>query len=413
MDDEVMALVIDNGTRMMKAGFAGDDAPRAVWPTIVGRPRHKPQISDLGSKDWVIGDEGSSRRGILNLYYPMRDGLIDNWDDMEKMWHHTFYNELRIAPEEHPVLFAISPLASKLERERMTQTIFDCFTPPGISLQPQGLLSLYASGRVTGLSLDMGEAQCTALPVYEGHGFLHALSFRSQNTGKVLSEHLHQLFEKGKHPGAFVTRAEREILRDIKEKLCFLSPHPLRDQTFSALDKELLTKHYELPDGTVFDMDLERLQTPEILFDQLGHPKAGIHHMILEAIQRSPSPQWGAMFSNIVASGGSTMFPGFGDRLTEEMKKLVDTEKVSLSHPPASVFKDPSCSLSKIPADLCGHLKTRYLAPRIKVIAPPERKYSVWIGGSILASLSTFQNAWITKEEYEEIGPTVVDRKCY
>ena len=150
--EETPAIVCDNGSGMVKAGFAGDDAPRSVFPSIVGRPKNKQAMLGQASRDAFIGDDAQSKRGILIIRYPIEHGVITNWDDMEKIWHHTFFNELRVAPEDHSGLLTEAPMNPKGNREKMTSIMFETFNTPAMYVGIQAVLSLYASGRTTGIA---------------------------------------------------------------------------------------------------------------------------------------------------------------------------------------------------------------------------------------------------------------------
>jgi len=377
MDNNVH-LVVDNGSGLCKAGFSGEEGPRSVFPCIIGRPKQQIAMTSGDQKKEVfVGDEANEKRGVLILKYPIEHGIITNWDDMERIWHHTFYDELRVSPNERNVMLTEAPLNPKNNRERMTTIMFETFNTPGIYIGIQAVLSLYSAGKTTGIVMDAGDGVTHFVPIFEGYAFPHAI-MRINLAGRDLTEYLLKILsERGHH---LTTSAEQEIVKDIKEKLTYVSldfDAELKEaQKSSSKDAQ-----YEMPDGHMITIGSERFRCPEVLFKPMliGKEFVGIHEQCYNSIMKSDVDVRKDLYGNIVLSGGTTMFTGLSERLCKEVQRLAPTT----------------------------------MTQKIKVIATPERKYSVWIGGSILSSLNNFQNMWITKAEYDDSGPQIVHRKCF
>jgi actin len=341
---------------------------------VVGTARFE-QIIDGDEKKLFIGEKAIEKRGILTLEYPLQNGIVTNWDYMEKIWEHTYFDQLKVNPEEQPVLLTEAALNPKQNREQMVEIFFDKFKVPGFYVFTQAVLALYASGRTTGLVCDSGDGVTHIVVVYDGYSIKHAVK-RLNVAGRDLTDYMQKYLSEDGY--GFSTSAEKEIARTIKETLCRVSLN--FDEEMEEFVKNPDKKQeFELPDGTKIKVGNLSIRTPECLFkpSMLGLDVPGIHKAIHECIQKTDIDLRRDLYENITLSGGSTMFEGMQERLTKEIQALV----------PESV--------------------------KVKIIAPVERKFTIWIGGSVLSTLATFQSSWITAEEYQEHGPSIVHRKCY
>lgn len=365
-------VVIDNGSGIIKAGFAGDQIPKINFSSYIGRPKHVRVMAGALEGDIFMGPKAEEHRGLLSIRYPMEHGIVTDWNDMERLWHYIYSkDQLQTIPEEHPVLLTEAPLNPRRNREKAAEIFFETFNVPALFISMQAVLSLYATGRTTGVVLDSGDGVTHAVPIYEGFAMPHSI-IRTDIAGRDVTRYLRLLLRKEGYN--FHTSAELEIVRTIKERACYLSINPHREETV-----ETEKASYLLPDGTSFDIGPARFRAPELLFkpELIGEEYEGIHEVLTYAVMKSDMDLRKILYGNIVLSGGSTLFKGFGDRFLGEIKKLAPKEI------------------------------------KIKISAPQERLYSTWQGGSILASLDTFRKMWISKREYDEGGVRAVHRKTF
>ncbi|KAE8994375.1 Alpha-centractin [Phytophthora rubi] len=388
-------LVIDNGSGLMKAGFAGGETPQVVFPSFVGSTKHTRMMPGGAYEggDVFVGNRVQHHRGLFKIQYAMEHGVVTDWNSMHRIWQHVYSKDmLNVQSEDHPVLLTEAPLNPVANRQRAGEVFFEAFNVPSLFVSPQAVLSLYASGRTTGVVLDVGDGVAHVVPVYEGFTLPHAIT-RMDIAGRDVTRHLQLLLRRAGYN--FQTSAEREVVREIKEKLCYVAFNPTKEEQLEAEKSALAVKDmlsaktkpssasgddtsaYYLPDGTLLNIGPEKFRAPEVLFrpEIIGSEARGVHECLVQAIMKSDLDLRKTLFSQIILSGGSTLFPGFGDRLLAEVRK-------------------------KAPKDI-----------KIRISAPPTRIYSTWIGGSILASLATFKNMWITKSEYEEYGASILHRK--
>lgn len=350
----------------------------------------------LGPSSVFVGRKLDEHRGAFVLEYPMDKGRVvdGRWDAMERVWEvrniqcldcqyrmrivmfsSVFYQHVYSKPnlnarvEEHPALLTEAPLNQRSNRDKTAEIFFETFRAPALYFAPPAVLSLYASGRTTGIVLDVGEGVMQCVPVYEGYALPHSVT-RSDVAGRDVTRQMQLLLRRSGLN--FTTTAEADFVKTMKEEACYVNPTASFD---SNAEKESRTQ-YQLPDGQAVTLSSERYQAPELLFNPslIGSEALGAADVLVNSILKSDLDLRATLFSQIVLAGGSTLFPGFGDRMLYEVRS-----------------KSPSHT-------------------RIRISAPPERIHSTYVGGSILASLATFKSMWVTKAEYEEHGNRVLHR---
>ncbi|KAL2247325.1 actin-related protein 4 [Sesamum indicum] len=430
--DEVSAIVVDLGSHTCKAGYAGEDAPKAVFPSVVGsidqmeiddadnsdkNSGSGPESKSKGKRKLYVGSQDLGfRRDHMEVLSPTKDGIVVDWDMVENIWDHALRKCLLVDPKEHPMLLAEPCSNTQQQREKTAEIMFEKYQVPALFLAKNAVLTSFASGRATSLVVDCGGGSTTVAPVHDGYVLQKAVA-TSPIGGEFLTDCLLRSLEhkglsikpryafkrKEIRPGEFqivdldfpnTTESyklycQRVIVGDIKECVCRAPDTPYDETSYSNIPMT----PYELPDGQTIEIGADRFKIPDVLFNpslvqtipgmesfvETASSARGLPQMVIESINKCDVDIRRELFSSILLAGGTASMQQLKERLEKDL------------------------------------LEESPQAARVKVLASgnaTERRFSVWIGGSILASLGSFQQMWFSKSEYEEHGASYIQRKC-
>eukprot|EP00903_Cladosiphon_okamuranus_P013603 g12669.t1 len=467
--DEVATIVGDIGADTSKFGYGGEDSPKHVFSSTAGYLPAETSIKEGGASQgpvamevdgraaagvaatakaaagggggrWLVGDLAvSRRRDGMEMRSPLVDGLLSDWDQVEKIWEHAFQHRMRAVASERPVLVAEASWSTAKERRGLMELMFEKFGVPAMFPAKNAMLSAFSAGRATALVCDCGHGATSAVPVVDGYVLNRAVQrgirggdWLTQRTNDYLTAKGIQVRpryalqqrgvagslaatassggkEKGKGKGRTAGRAAQqqqyqdpfpgtapsyanhmrmEIVRELKETCMSL---PLDDSASSEEEEEeALETKFTLPDGTDVQLTDELRHMPEMLMDNSAMTPLHKHKenlsldlslpaLLRRALEQSDADARKEMVGNVVLTGGGSLFEGMPERITSELTSSLP-----------SAFK-----------------------VRTLTASPIERRFSVWIGGSILCSLGTFQQLWLSKRQYEEQGADVAETRRF
>lgn len=388
MDSQGRRVVVcDNGTGFVKCGFAGSNFPTHIFPALVGRPiiRSSTKVNDIEVKDLMVGDEASLLRSMLEVNYPMENGIVRNWEDMCHLWDYTFGPEkLNVDPRDCKVLLTEPPMNPNKNRETILEVMFEKYQFQGVYIAIQAVLTLYAQGLLTGIVVDSGDGVTHICPVYEGFALPH-LTRRLDVAGRDITRYLIKLLLLRGY--AFNHSADFETVRMMKEKLCYVA-YDIEQEQKLATETTVLVESYKLPDGRVIKVGGERFEAAEVLFQPhlINVDAVGVAELLYKAIQAADIDTRSEFYKHIVLSGGTTMFAGLPSRMEREIKQLYLE----------GVLKGDTSKLSKF---------------KIRIEDPPRRKHMVFLGGAVLADIMKDKDSfWLSRDEYMEKGARVLEK---
>eukprot|EP01122_Echinamoeba_exundans_P003088 TRINITY_DN13245_c0_g1_i1.p1 TRINITY_DN13245_c0_g1~~TRINITY_DN13245_c0_g1_i1.p1 ORF type:complete len:498 (+),score=165.86 TRINITY_DN13245_c0_g1_i1:70-1494(+) len=453
------AVVIDNGTGYTKMGYAGNSEPSYIFPTTIATNESAGSLTG-GSKttgledlNYFVGDDAMAASQSMQVYYPIRHGLVDNWTHMEKFWQMSVFKYLRAEPEDHYFLLTEPPLNPPENREYTAEIMFETLNVPGLYIAVQAVLALAASWTskkaertLTGTVIDSGDGVTHVIPVAEGYVIGSSIK-HIPLAGRDITAFVQNLLRERNEP---IPPAESlEVAKRIKEQFSYVCPDILKefnkydgivDRAAAAAPAKGPAPMAKAPapapgvkkmgpppagvkkapaaapgagdegaeeeTGSYFkvfekknevtkqpykvDVGYERFLGPEIFFNPEMFSNdflTPLPEVVDQVIQSCPIDVRRGLYKNIVLSGGTTMFKDFGRRLNRDVKRVVDQRSLR------------SEQLSG------GKIKSAPL--EVKVITHNMQRFAVWFGGSMLSSTADFYNVCHTKQQYDEVGPSI------
>ena len=370
MQTNYTSIIIDVGSGLMKVGFSGEDGPRNIFNSIVGIPKMAGLKVGMEQKERYVAEEAISNAEFMNFYSPIQRGEVVDWDKFETLMHYLLYNQIEVVPEDMSVLITETPLSSKKNRSKISELLFEKFNVQKCHISNSSMLGLFSYGKSSGIVLDCGYNITSTVPVYEGFPLVYA-SQKINLGGEDLSNKLYDII-KGKLDKTYKTIKGKLLSEDIKDKLGYVSMDIKQEG-------EKIEQKYILPDSKELTLGNELFEVNEILFNPGENPELkSVTNMVVDSLNLCDDDVKKEINESVCLIGGTTLMKNFSERLRLELSDNKDFGMYNMA-----------------PA--------------------PERQFSAWIGGSIMSSLDNFQYLWVSKEEFDENGKSLVaiDSKCF
>lgn len=367
------SIIIDLGSGLIKSGFSGEDGPRNIFNSIVGIPKMAGLKVGMEQKERFVGDEAIENLEFMNYFPPIKRGEVADWDKFETLMHYLLYNQMEVVPEEMSVLITETPLSSKENRAKVAEMLFEKFDVEKYHMANSSMLGLFSYGKTSGIVVDSGFNVTSTVPIYEGFPLQYA-SKKINLGGEDISLNLLESLKEKLEPSYKLIKG-RLLADDIKEHKGYIS----MDNEEKEEEKQEESP-YKLPDGKELKLGNEIFKTCDILFNPPEDNKdlMSVSKMVTEALACCDDDVRTDINESICLIGGTTLMKNFPEKLKNELSDNKDFGNFNLSF-------------------------------------SPERQFSSWVGGSIMSSLDNFHYMWVTKDEYDEKGKTLVsiDSKCF